>query len=60
MEFLLELVGKSTPEGVGYLFQYILPWSEILEQKCSLIITGEAANFYYTALYISQNRIIHN
>lgn len=31
MEFLLELVGNSTLEGVGYLFEYIHPWSEILQ-----------------------------
>jgi hypothetical protein len=31
MEFLLELVENSTLEGVGYLFENIHPWSEILQ-----------------------------
>jgi hypothetical protein len=31
MEFLLELVGNSILEGVGHLFEYIHPWSEILQ-----------------------------
>jgi hypothetical protein len=30
MGFLLEVV-KSTLDGVGYLFEYIHPWSEILQ-----------------------------
>jgi hypothetical protein len=31
MGFLLEAVVKSTLDGVGYLFENIHPWSEILQ-----------------------------
>jgi hypothetical protein len=31
IEFLLELVENSTLESVGYIFEYIHPWSKILQ-----------------------------